>query len=98
MPFPIPAGDHLPMITAFTMIFIVSLAGGAAWAYFNQLTVLGYAISLAVAGFIGSSIISLVFCYLYFYPTTSGKKTSSNAVSTPALGHPDVKEIKQIKK
>ncbi len=86
-----------PMITIFTIIFIGSLAGGAAWAYFKHLTVFGYIISLSVAGFIGSSIIALVFCYLYFYPTAPDPNVSSTPGSTQALPHADAKEIEQKK-
>lgn len=54
------------MTILFTTIFILSIAGGAAWGYFNQLSVIGYVISLALAGFIGSTIIAIIFIYLYF--------------------------------
>ena len=51
----------------FALIFILSLAAGAAFGYFNDYTWIGYTIAFAVSGFIGSSIIALLFSYLYFF-------------------------------
>ncbi|MDD9304849.1 MAG: hypothetical protein HUK40_21900 [Desulfobacter sp.] len=55
----------------FTIIFLLSIAGGAAWGYINNLTVWGYIISLTISGFIGSMIIALIFTYLYFFQKES---------------------------
>lgn len=62
------------MYIIFSIIFLLSIAGGAAWGYINNLTVAGYIMSLAVAGFIGSSLIALIFSYLYFYQKETDKE------------------------
>ena len=49
------------MYIIFSIIFILSIAAGAAFGYINDMTVFGYIVSLAVSGFIGSSIIAVVF-------------------------------------
>ncbi|HCY86364.1 MAG TPA: hypothetical protein DHV36_14610 [Desulfobacteraceae bacterium] len=50
----------------FGIIFVLSIAGGAAWGYINNLTVFGTILSITAGGFIGSSIIAMVFTYLLF--------------------------------
>ncbi|WDP88607.1 MAG: hypothetical protein HUN04_02155 [Desulfobacter sp.] len=83
----------------FTLIFTLSIAGAAAWGYYNQLSVIGYIISLAVAGFIGSSLIALIFVYLYFYQTeTAPEQGEPPAPPAAPIAHIDPKEIKQIEK
>lgn len=51
----------------FTFIFILSMAAGTALGYYKHYDWVGYTITLAVSGFIGSSIIALLFSYLYLF-------------------------------
>ena len=62
------------MYILFSLIFLLSITAGAAWAYINEMTAVGYLASIAVSGFVGSSIIALVFSYLYFYQKATGKE------------------------
>ncbi|MCG8637869.1 MAG: hypothetical protein MI863_28850 [Desulfobacterales bacterium] len=80
------------MYIVFSIIFILSLAGGAAWSYINNLTVFGTLICLTVAGFIGSSVIALIFSYLYFYQ----KETDKEKIRRLQEEINELKEIKRI--
>ncbi len=82
------------MTIIFTIIFLLSIAGGAAWGYINDLTAIGYFMSLAVAGFAGSSSIALIFSYLYFYQT----ETDGEKMERLQLEIKDLKEIKKIQR
>lgn len=75
----------------FGIIFVLSIAGGAAWGYINNLTIAGYIISLSVAGFIGSSVIALIFSYLYFYQQETDKEKIQRLQQ-------EINEIKGVKK
>ena len=55
------------MTIVFTIIFCLSLAAGAALGYITQTDALGYAVNMVIGGFIGSSIIALLFSWLYFF-------------------------------
>jgi len=80
------------MTIIFSIIFLLSIAGGVAWGYINNLTIIGYVMSLAVAGFLGSAIIALIFSYLYFYQEETDKEKIKR------LRHEinDLNEIKRI--
>ncbi len=80
------------MTIIFTIIFLLSIAGGAAWGYINNLTITGYLMSLAVAGFIGSAVIALIFSYLYFYQ----EETDQDKIKRLRHEINDLKEIKRI--
>jgi len=51
----------------FAFIFILSLTAGGAFGYYSHYDWIGYTIAFAVSGFIGSSIIAIVFSYLYLF-------------------------------
>lgn len=53
------------MNRVYGIIFVLSIAGGAAWGYINNLTGIGILASLTAGGFIGSSISALLFTYLF---------------------------------
>lgn len=56
------------MITIiYTLIFIGSLAAGGMVAWLYHFTLLHTLVSLTVAGFIGSSIIALLFTFFFFF-------------------------------
>ncbi len=58
----------------FAIIFILSLAAGYGVSYINGLSLTGTVISLAVAGFAGSSIIAFIFVFLYFFEPETDKE------------------------
>ncbi|WP_022668791.1 hypothetical protein [Desulfospira joergensenii] len=62
------------MIYVFTFIFILSLAAGWTLARFMELSASGTLACLAGAGFAGSSIIALVFVFLYFFHKETDKE------------------------
>ncbi len=80
------------MYIIFSIIFVLSLAGGAAWSYINNLAVFETLISLTVAGFIGSSIIAMIFSYLYFYQ----KETDKDKIQRLQEEINELKDIKRI--
>jgi len=51
----------------FVFIFVASLTAGGAFGYCRHYDWIGYTIAFAVSGFIGSSIIAVLFSYLYFF-------------------------------
>ena len=55
----------------FAFIFILSLTAGGAFGYYNHYNWVEYTIALAVSGFIGSSIIAILFSYLYLFQKDS---------------------------
>lgn len=59
------------MKLSFSFIFILSIAAGGAFGYYNHYNWIGYTIALAVSGFIGSSIIAIMFSYLYLFQKDS---------------------------
>jgi divalent metal cation (Fe/Co/Zn/Cd) transporter len=76
----------------FGAIFIISIALGWGIGYLNQMSLLATIVSIVVAGFIGSSIIALIFSYLYFLQ----KETDSDKVERLKQEINQIKEIKQI--
>ena len=58
----------------FTAIFILSLGGGWAFARFLDLSTAATLACLAGAGFIGSSIIALLFAFFYFFYEETDKE------------------------
>ncbi len=54
------------MYIIFGIIFILSLGAGWAVGYINQMPLFETIVCILVAGFVGSSVIALIFSYLYF--------------------------------
>ncbi len=78
----------------FTFIFILSLTAGGLFGYYNYYDWIGYTIALAVSGFIGSSIIAIVFSYLYLFQ----KDWVEHDPMPPERTINHQQEIKRIKK
>lgn len=78
----------------FTFIFILSLTAGGAFGYYNHYDWIGYTMVLAISGFIGSSIIAVLFSYLYLF-----QKDSVDQVPIPPdktiIHQQEIKEIKR---
>ena len=55
------------MVYLYAFIFILSLGAGYGFARLNAFSPVQQIMSIAVAGFIGSSIIALMFSFLYFF-------------------------------
>jgi len=82
------------MITIlFTTIFCLSLAAGWALAFYNGSDLLGYAMSIIIGGFAGSSIIALVFSWLYFFQ----KETDSEKIQRLREEINRIKGVKKLK-
>lgn len=77
----------------FAFIFILSLATGAAFGYYNHYTWVGYTITFAVSGFIGSSIIAILFSYLYLFKKDRVEQVPVQPDKTINLQQ-DIKKIK----
>lgn len=67
----------------FSIIFILSLAAGAAFGYYHHYTWVQYIISFAISGFIGSSIIALLFSYLYLFQKDADTPEPQNLHPNP---------------
>lgn len=78
----------------FAFIFIMCMAGGTAFGYYNHYNWPGYTITLAVSGFIGSSIIALIFSYMYLFQKDDIKQEPFGADRQINLKQ----EIKKIEK
>ena len=82
------------MITIlFSIIFSLCLTAGWAWGYVNGMGLMGYTVSILVGGFIGSSIIALVFSWLYFFQ----KETEKEKIQRLRQEINQIKGIKKIK-
>lgn len=82
------------MITIlFGLIFLLSLAAGWGWAYLHGMDVIGYAVSIIIGGFIGSSIVALVFSWLYFFQ----KETDREKVQRLRQEINELKGVKKLK-
>lgn len=79
------------MTIVFTCIFCASLAAGAAWGYINQTDALGYAVNMVIGGFLGSSIIALLFSWLYFFQQETDREKIERLQQ-------EINEIKGVKK
>lgn len=77
----------------FAFIFILSMAAGGAFGYYSHYDWIGYTITFAVSGFIGSSIIALLFSYLYLFQKDSVEQVPIQPDKT--INHQQ--EIKKIK-
>ncbi|WP_020585890.1 hypothetical protein [Desulfobacter curvatus] len=78
----------------FTLIFILSLTAGGAFGYYKHYDWIGYTIVFAVSGFIGSSIIAVLFSYLYLFQKDSVEQGPMLPEKT--INHQqDVKKIKR---
>lgn len=78
----------------FASIFILSLTAGGAFGYYNHFDWIGYTIAFAVSGFIGSSLIGILFSYLYFFQKEHVEQTST----TPDNPINHQQEVRQIKR
>lgn len=82
------------MTIVFTIIFCLSLAAGAGWGYLTQADTLGYVVSMVIGGFIGSSIIALLFSWLYFFQ----QETDQEKIERLQQEINELKGIKRIEK
>jgi hypothetical protein len=80
------------MYIIFSAIFILSLSAGWAFGYIRQMPVFETLICIMAAGFIGSSIIALIFSYLYFFQ----KETDADKIKQLQQEINQIKEIKRI--
>jgi uncharacterized membrane protein (DUF485 family) len=80
------------MVIMFGVIFILSLVAGGAFGYINQMPLFDTLVCVGVAGFIGSSIIALIFSYLYFFQ----KETNTDKIERLVQEINQIKEIKRI--
>nr|WP_321404292.1 hypothetical protein [uncultured Desulfobacter sp.] len=78
----------------FALIFILTLAAGGAFGYYNQYTWIEYIFAFAVSGFIGSSIIAILFSYLYLFQ----KESDEQAPVPPERTINFQQEIKKLEK
>lgn len=62
------------MYILFSAIFILSLGAGWAFGYIFEMSLVETLVSVVIAGFIGSSIIGVIFTYLYFLQKESDKE------------------------
>jgi len=82
------------MYIVFGVIFILSLAIGWGFGHINQMSLFETMISIVVAGFIGSSIIALIFSYFYFFQ----KETHEDKIKRLQQEINQIKDIKKIEK
>ena len=75
----------------FGVIFVSSLAAGWAFGYLQQMSLFETIVCIGIAGFVGSSIIALIFSYLYFLQ----KETNTDKIKR--LEH-EINQIKEIKR
>ncbi len=80
------------MVIIFGVIFILSLVAGWAVGYINQMALFDTFVCVGVAGFLGSSIIALIFSYLYFFQ----KETDTDKIKRLVQEINQIKEIKRI--
>ncbi len=80
------------MVIIFGVIFILSLAAGWAFGYLNQMPLFDTFVCVGIAGFIGSSLIALIFSFLYFFQ----KETDSDKIQRLVQEINQLKEIKRI--
>ena len=80
------------MYIIFGAIFILSLTAGWGYGHINQLPLFETMICIMVSGFIGSSIIALIFSYLYFLQ----KETDMDKIERLQQEINQIKEIKRI--
>ena len=78
----------------FSFIFILSLTAGGAFGYYSHYDWIGCTIALAVSGFVGSSIIAILFSYLYLFQKDSVEHEPMPPKRT--INHQQ--EMKKIKK
>jgi len=80
------------MVIIFGVIFILSLVAGWAVGYINLMALFDTFVCVGVAGFLGSSIIALIFSYLYFFQ----KETDTDKIKRLVQEINQIKEIKRI--
>lgn len=80
------------MVIIFGIIFILSIAAGWTFGYINQMPVFDTLICVGIAGFIGSSIIALIFSCLYFFE----KETNEDKIQRLVQEINQIKETKRI--
>ena len=82
------------MNIVFGIIFCLSLAGGWGYGYLHDQTITGYVISIAISGFIGSSVVALLFSWLYFFQ----KETDREKIERLQKEINDLRQVKRIEK
>mgnify|MGYP001011926247 CR=1 FL=1 len=80
------------MALIFGFIFILSLAAGWAFGSINQMSLFDTIICVVVAGFMGSSIVALIFSFLYFFQ----KETDKDKIMRLQQEINQIREIKRI--
>ncbi|MBA3009702.1 MAG: hypothetical protein KKF12_12370 [Proteobacteria bacterium] len=81
------------MYIIFGVIFIFSLTAGWAVGYFNQMPWFETFICIGIAGFLGSSLIAVLFSCLYFFQ----KETDGDKIKRLEQEINQIKQIKRIK-
>jgi len=84
------------MVIIFGVIFILSLVAGWAVGYINQMALFDTFVCVGVAGFLGSSIIALIFSYLYFFQKETDPDTDKDKIKRLVQEINQIKEIKRI--
>ena len=80
------------MTILFSIIFCISLAGGWAFAHLNGYSAWGVAASIICGGFIGSSLIALIFTWLYLFQ----KETDQEKIQRLRQEINELKAVKRI--
>lgn len=80
------------MTVIFSIIFCLCIAAGWGWGYVNDMDVMGYAICIGTAGFLGSSLIAVIFSWLYFFQ----KETDKEKIQRLQAQINEIQEVKKI--
>ncbi|PIE62124.1 MAG: hypothetical protein CSA25_06810 [Desulfobacter postgatei] len=78
----------------FVFIFVLSLTAGGVFGYYNHYGWIGYTIAFSVSGFIGSSIIAVLFSYLYLFQKDTVEPESIPSEKTISYQH-DIKKMEK---
>ena len=79
------------MYIIYSVIFILSLVAGWAFGHLYEMSLVETLACIVIAGFIGSSIIGVIFTYLYFLQ----KETDQEKILRLQQ---EINQIKQIKR
>ena len=55
------------MVYIYSLIFIITMALGGTFAWMENYTPVQWVMAMTISGFIGSSIIALMFTFFYFF-------------------------------
>ncbi|MCG8566349.1 MAG: hypothetical protein MI747_14825 [Desulfobacterales bacterium] len=55
------------MVYIYTCIFILTMAAGAGYAWLGEFTPVQWVVCLTISGFLGSSIVALIFTFFFFF-------------------------------